>query len=73
MRHDGRKNTYSFLFDATKVVLFPTKEVAPKPPVDVGFTLLSVVKFEEEMNNTGVVCVLISKDVVEGSIIPEPV
>ena len=31
IKHDGRKNTYSFMFDSTKIVLLPCKEIEPKP------------------------------------------
>ena len=71
VRHDGWKK-YRLLVDATKFQLVPSKDAAPKPPVGVGSILLSMAKFGEEMIDTEVVYVLISKEVVEGQIILEP-
>ena len=41
VQHDGRKNTYSFMFGSTKIVLLPYKEIEPKPTSRGGKNLLA--------------------------------
>lgn len=67
--HNGRTNTYSFLFDGVKITLMPNKpkELASKPTG----TLLTVSQFEDQLEQGGEVFVLIGKEVAEDSEIPE--
>ena len=60
--HDGRANTYSLLFNTTKIVLLLTKESIPKPQAGEGTTLLTRAQFEKELTTTQTVYILIRKD-----------
>ena len=52
--HDGRKNTYSFMFNNTKITLLPTREQVPKPTHGKSsMILLSMKKFVGEIHETG--------------------
>ncbi|MCH90834.1 retrotransposon protein, partial [Trifolium medium] len=57
--HDGRANTYSFLFRGKKIVLLPSKNHT----IGDSLTLLSRGPFEEAMAETRLVFVLFSKPV----------
>jgi hypothetical protein len=48
-QHDGWKNTYSFLVDNVKLTLLPNTRDVPKPPKEVGQTLLAKQEFIREM------------------------
>ncbi|KAK4566584.1 hypothetical protein RGQ29_002738 [Quercus rubra] len=61
VQHDGRKNTYSFMFGSTKIVLLPCKEIEPKPTSGGGKNLLAKRAFVEEMFDSGLVFVLLGK------------
>nr|GEW43799.1 putative reverse transcriptase domain-containing protein [Tanacetum cinerariifolium] len=67
--HNGRTNTYSFLFWGVKITLMPNKpkEVVSKPTG----TLLTLSQFEDELEMRDGVFVLIGKEVAEDSEIPE--
>ncbi|GKA88519.1 putative nucleotidyltransferase, ribonuclease H [Tanacetum coccineum] len=67
--HNGRTNTYSFLFGGVKITLMPNKpkEVISKPTG----TLLTLSQFEDELEMGDDVFVLIGKEVAEDSEIPE--
>ncbi|GJZ81306.1 putative nucleotidyltransferase, ribonuclease H [Tanacetum coccineum] len=67
--HNGRTNTYSFLFGGVKIILMPNKpkEVISKPTG----TLLTLSQFEDELEMGDDVFVLIGKEVAEDSEIPE--
>ncbi|GKB02407.1 putative nucleotidyltransferase, ribonuclease H [Tanacetum coccineum] len=67
--HNGRTNTYSFLFGGVKITLMPNKpkEVVSKPTG----TLLTLSQFEDELEMGDDVFVLIGKEVAEDSEIPE--
>ncbi|GJV67926.1 putative nucleotidyltransferase, ribonuclease H, partial [Tanacetum coccineum] len=67
--HNGRTNTYSFLFGGVKITLMPNKpkEVVSKPTG----TLLTLSQFEDELEIGDDVFVLIGKEVAEDSEIPE--
>ncbi|GKB54909.1 putative nucleotidyltransferase, ribonuclease H, partial [Tanacetum coccineum] len=67
--HNGRTNTYSFLFGGVKITLMPNKpkEVVSKPTG----TLLTLSQFEDELEMGDDVFVLIGKEVAEDSKIPE--
>ncbi|XP_050255227.1 uncharacterized protein LOC126701144 [Quercus robur] len=73
VQHDGRKNTYSFMFGSTKIVLLPCKEVEPKPTSGGGKNLLAKRAFVEEMFDSGLVIVLLGKESSKGSVVPEAV
>lgn len=61
--HDGRKNTYSFMFNNTKIILMPTREQVPKPTHGKSaMVLLLMKKFVEEVHDTGVVYLLVGKE-----------
>ncbi|KAG5527003.1 hypothetical protein RHGRI_028065 [Rhododendron griersonianum] len=70
--HEGKKNTYSFMFGSTKIVLVPSKEVDPKPTKGEGSNLLAR-KFMEDAADSGLVYVLIGKECATDSPIPESV
>ncbi|XP_026400290.1 uncharacterized protein LOC113296178 [Papaver somniferum] len=59
--HDGHKNTYSFLWNDVRIVLVPSKEIAPKPSTGQTTNLLSFKQFEVEAEDAGELYVLISK------------
>ncbi|GJQ89254.1 putative nucleotidyltransferase, ribonuclease H [Tanacetum coccineum] len=67
--HNGRTNTYSFLFKGLKITLMPNKpkEVVSKPTG----TLLTLSRFKDELEIGDDVFVLIGKEVAEDSKIPE--
>ncbi|GKE88486.1 hypothetical protein Tco_1565961 [Tanacetum coccineum] len=67
--HNGRANTYSFLFDGVKITLMPNKpkELVNKPTG----TLLTLSQFQDELDMGGDVFVLIGKEVAKDSEIPE--
>ncbi|GKE37701.1 putative nucleotidyltransferase, ribonuclease H, partial [Tanacetum coccineum] len=67
--HNGRTNTYSFLFGGVKITLMPNKpkEVISKPTG----TLLTLSQFEDKLEMGDDVFVLIRKEVAEDSAIPE--
>ncbi|GKE10335.1 putative nucleotidyltransferase, ribonuclease H, partial [Tanacetum coccineum] len=67
--HNGRTNTYSFLFGGVKITLMPNKpkEVISKPTG----TLLTLSQFKDELEVGDDVFVLIGKEVAEDSEIPE--
>ena len=62
VQHDGRKNTYSFVFNNVKVVLCPTKEEGLKQVVDKTPNLLTMQCFVGEMVDTGIVYLLVVKE-----------
>ncbi|PKI58866.1 hypothetical protein CRG98_020765, partial [Punica granatum] len=60
--HDGRTNSYSFVFENVKIVLEPSRETV-KPTYMGGETkLLSLARFEEELDESQLVYVLIGKE-----------
>ncbi|GJR45650.1 putative reverse transcriptase domain-containing protein [Tanacetum coccineum] len=67
--HNGRANTYSFLFDGVKITLMPNKpkELVNKPTS----TLLTLLQFQDELEMGDDVFVLIRKEVAKDSEIPE--
>ncbi|XP_050238038.1 uncharacterized protein LOC126687520 [Mercurialis annua] len=71
--HDGRNNTYSFVFESVIIVLQPSRGVETAKPVERSTNLLSLVKFEEELQTAEIVYVLIGKETVDESAVPEEV
>ncbi|KAI3505941.1 hypothetical protein L1887_28268 [Cichorium endivia] len=69
IEHNGRSNTYSFLFGGVKITLVPSKpkELVTKP----SGTLLTLTQFESELNVADNVFVLIGKEVTQGVVIPD--
>lgn len=59
--HDEHLNTYSFLFNSTKIVLLLKKEQGELKSIEEVSSLLKIAKFEEELQNTQVVYALIGK------------
>lgn len=72
-QHNGKKNTYSFWFDKTKIVLLPSKEVEPKLVKENGNNLLARKEFVQEATQSGVVYVLIGKECGTSNSVPESV
>ncbi|GJS65037.1 putative nucleotidyltransferase, ribonuclease H [Tanacetum coccineum] len=67
--HNGRANTYSFLFNGVKITLMPNK---PKELVNKATgTLLTLSQFQDELEMGDDVFVLIGKEVAKDSEIPE--
>ncbi|GJR75260.1 putative reverse transcriptase domain-containing protein [Tanacetum coccineum] len=67
--HNGRANTYSFLFDGVTITLMPNKpKVLVNKPTG---TLLTLSQFQDELEMGGDVFVLIGKEVAKDSKIPE--
>lgn len=63
VNHDGRKNTYSFMYNNIRIVLLPVREQVPKAVQEKGAsTLLTRSRFEEEMRDTGIAYLLISQE-----------
>ncbi|XP_052176574.1 uncharacterized protein LOC127790885 [Diospyros lotus] len=68
--HDSRANTYSFVFEGSKIVLLPTKFLEKIKPVVEGTNLLSLARFSEELQESEVLYVLIGKYI--GTELPVP-
>ncbi|KAI9191530.1 hypothetical protein LWI28_009631 [Acer negundo] len=60
--HDGYKNTYSFIFQETKIVLLPSKPSEKTKAPAENTNLLSYAKFELEMKDPEAVFVLVGKE-----------
>ena len=76
MSHNGRTNTYNFIFEGVKIISMPSKQLAEKVnPVDAGkgTVLLSLVEFDEELKQSEVGYMLMGKEVAECSSIPNGV
>ncbi|XP_076924082.1 uncharacterized protein LOC143586410 [Bidens hawaiensis] len=69
VEHNGRSNTYSFMFGGVKLTLVPSKpkELATKSSGNY----LTISQFEEELKDAEMVFVLIGKEVSEETEIPE--
>lgn len=51
--HDGKRNTYHFVFDNRTISLFPKEPSVAQPPVPAIPLFCSHVAFEEELRHTG--------------------
>ena len=71
--HNGRTNTYSFIFDGVKIVLLPKQSGnVHKPTGGTEMnTLLSLAEFEEELQESDRGYMLMGKEVTESIAIPE--
>lgn len=67
--HNGRTNTYSFLFGGVKITLVPSKPNEPVPRTSG--TLLTLNQFEDELEAEGEIFVLLGKEVAKEVEIPE--
>jgi hypothetical protein len=70
--HDGRKNTYSFMFDRVRITLLPNGGNSSKPTKGAGHSqsLLTRREFITEMLASKVVYVLVCKDSCKGDEVP---
>ncbi|XP_038701863.1 uncharacterized protein LOC119998593 [Tripterygium wilfordii] len=59
--HDGRHNTYSFVFDKIKIVLVPKKEDDTKMAVGESSNMLTRQKFIDEFEHNRIVFTLLGK------------
>lgn len=71
--HDGKKNTYNFVVDKTKIVLLPSKEVVAKTTTVENNNLLAKKVFGEEMDNNCLDYMLIGNKCESGRVIPKVV
>ena len=69
--HDGKRNTYSFMFNNTKIVLLPNKEFTLQQ--DLGNYLLSKKQFIDVVAETKRIYILLGKKSNGNSKIPEAV
>ncbi|XP_052290298.1 uncharacterized protein LOC127900023 [Citrus sinensis] len=69
--HDGKRNTYSFMFNNTKIVLLPNKEFTLQQ--DLGNYLLGKKQFIDVVSETKKVYILLGKKSNGDSKIPEVV
>ena len=71
--HNGRTNTYSFLFEGVKIILIPSKQVLEKTnstDVEKAPALLSLAQFDEKLKDSEVGYMLMGKEVAEYNNIP---
>lgn len=69
--HDGRSNTYSFYFNGTKIVLLPSKSNEKPTPTGDSANLLSLARFEAEIEDSGYVYILLGKETNTEAAIPD--
>jgi hypothetical protein len=71
--HDGKKNTYSFMFGAVKITLLPSVGIGPKATKDMGHSqsLLAKREFIAEMLSSKVVYLLVNKESSKEEKLPE--
>ncbi|KAI9161122.1 hypothetical protein LWI28_014596 [Acer negundo] len=62
VHHDGFKNTYSFDFNGTKIVLLPSKPIEKSKWPGDNANLLTYAKFELELEESEMVYVLVGKE-----------
>ncbi|PKI33691.1 hypothetical protein CRG98_045920, partial [Punica granatum] len=68
--HDGRTNSYNFMFENVKIVLVPSREMEKPTSMGGETKLLSLARFEEEVEESQLVYVLIGKEVAAKASIP---
>lgn len=71
--HDGRSNTYSFLFEGVKFVLIPSLPSTPSAPQEPQVLLLHHADFMREIRHAPPIFLLLPTDVEHSPIIPPPV
>ena len=67
--HDGKRNTYSLMFNNTKIIILPNKELTLQQ--DLGNYLLSKKQFRDFVTKTKMVYILLGKDSHGNSKIPK--
>ena len=68
--HDGRANTYSFIFKGVRTVLMPSKQgVGQTNPTGEGTVLLTLAQLEKELKLSTTGYMLIGKEVNESSLV----
>ncbi|PKI45517.1 hypothetical protein CRG98_034035 [Punica granatum] len=68
--HDGRTNSYSFVFENVKIVLVPSKETEKPTSMSGETKFLSLARFEKELSESQLVYVLIGKEMAAEVTIP---
>ncbi|KAI3709992.1 hypothetical protein L2E82_39765 [Cichorium intybus] len=71
--HDGRANSYSFVFEGVKLVLVPNKPTERSTTTTTNPSLLSMAQFSNELKESDVVYVLIGKEVDQPYLVPDSV
>ncbi|KAK4855125.1 hypothetical protein QYF36_004243 [Acer negundo] len=71
VHHDGFKNTYSFDFNGTKIVLLPSKPTEKSKLPEDNANLLTYAKFELELEESEMVYVLVGKETSAELEVPE--
>ncbi|XP_077239771.1 uncharacterized protein LOC143880685 [Tasmannia lanceolata] len=69
--HDGRRNTYSFMFEGVKTTLTPSRIVGLKPKPGESAELLKTSGFASAIEESGIVYVLVNKMEGEEHELPE--
>ena len=71
MVHEGRANTYSFVFEGVRIVLMPSRQGDSKAkPTGEGTILLFLAQMDEELKQSTRGYLLIGKEVTESSTVP---
>ncbi|KAL5764000.1 hypothetical protein ACOSQ2_016594 [Xanthoceras sorbifolium] len=71
VHHDGFKNTYSFVFHETKIVLLPSKSSERMKTPGDNTNLLSYAKFELEVKESETMYVLVGKETTADLEVPK--
>lgn len=71
--HDGRRNTYSFLFEGIKITLLPSAPKPPPTPVEPRVLYLSHSAFLEEMTSAPFALLLLAHDISASTSVPDAV
>ncbi|XP_077249203.1 uncharacterized protein LOC143888652 [Tasmannia lanceolata] len=69
--HDGKKNTYSFIFNGVKTILSQSRSIEPKPKPRESINLLMSSTFTSAVEESGIVYALMNKMGEESRDIPE--
>ena len=73
--HDGRADTYSFVYKGVKIVLVPNRDSTESKNSKQGdgssSNMLSLARFEEEVRESDIVFALVGKEVTGEVVIPE--
>ncbi|XP_026459609.1 uncharacterized protein LOC113360070 [Papaver somniferum] len=70
--HDGKLNTYSFLFKSTRITLVPAKETVQKPLSNLASNFLSWRTFETEMIDEGILFILCGLSLASATAVEVP-
>ncbi|KAK9135530.1 hypothetical protein Syun_014860 [Stephania yunnanensis] len=69
--HDGITNKYTLMFKGVKIVLVPAKDPEEVKPTKESSSLLSLARFEDELQDSEVVYILMGKEVDRDIDVPE--